>query len=1156
MTARARWRPAPVYLGPAVALCIVFTAVLADRGGGVARLFAAEAETPAAAEPAAAEPAAAEPDGASIEFFEKQVRPILSARCFACHGPEKQESDLRLDSRAAALLGGLSGPAVVPGKLDESLLIDAIGYANEDRKMPPKAKLPEAEIAVLRRWVGMGAPWPNDKVAQQAQKFDLAARRASHWAWKPIERREPPQVVDAKWPRGPIDRFILARLEQEKLAPEADAQRRTLLRRVYLDLIGLPPTPEEMSRFLADPSPEAFDTMVDRLLASPRFGERWARHWLDLVRYCETYGHQYDYEIRNPWRYRDYVIRALNADLPYNDFLMEHVAGDLLPNPRRHPTEGYNESIIATGFWFYYEQHRAPTDVRQYEADCVDNQIDVMTKAFLGLTVGCARCHDHKFDAISTKDYYALANILKSSRQQDALLDPNGEIDRTTRQLQETYAQSRDILRELVPHASQGARKEFAQWLLYARQVAAGQPLERIAGENQLNVESFARWVKALESPQVRQPGHPLYAWYVLSRAEDMDRARLALSETLIKANVAACRESAGSTREGARDKTAAADDGFARGATDAPYRWIANAEGNGFADWFITGWAFGPGPVPPARWDPLSSEPAVLKPGGLHSGVLAQNLRGVARSPTFALTNKQIHIHARGHKARVRVVVDGFLMDEVSDLLFAGLIAPVKDKDHFLWITLAGDLKNHLGHRAYLVLEDDGDGFLEVDRILQSDGPPPGDPANLLLLPSLVRPEAVTPEALADAYGAAWEEALTQWQAGKVDAEHTDLLNWGLTSGLIDASASREKLAALAADLREHAERLPPPLKALAIADGTGLEEPVYLRGKHQNPGEIVPRRFLEALGGTEHEIKSSGSGRLELARQMLAPENPFVARVAVNRVWRHLFGRGIVATVDNFGVQGQPPTHPELLDYLADEFVRDGWSLKRLIRRLVLSRTYQMASRSTAGDAEQRDPANLLWHRTLVRRLEGEAIRDSMLAVSGSLNEKMFGPPVPIHLTPFMNGRGRPDKSGPLDGDGRRTIYLAVRRNFLSPMMTAFDMPTPFTAVGNRNVSNVPAQALIMLNDPLVAELSRRWAGRMFAEAPEESREARIARMYQRALCRPPAADEVSAVQAFLDEQCRLHGIVPEACTGSQEVWADLAHVLFNTKEFVLRE
>lgn len=1139
-TARGASRRGPV----SVRLALVAVLVTWVSGAAISCLFAGEGETPVTA------PATAEPDAASVEFFEKQVRPVLSARCFQCHGPEKQESDLRLDSRAATLHGGLSGPAVVPGKLGESLLIDAIGYTNDDRKMPPKAKLPEQEIATLRRWVEMGAPWPKETTAQQPKKFDLAARRASHWAWKPIQRGEPPQVSRGDWPRGPIDRFILARLDQEKLMPAADAERRVLLRRMYLDLIGFPPKPEEVAEFLGDQSPEAFAKVVDRLLTSPRFGERWGRHWLDLARYAETYGHQYDYDIPNPWPYRDYVIRALNADLPYNDFLLEHVAGDLLPKPRLHPTEGYNESIIATGFWFYFEQHRAPTDVRQYEADCVDNQIDVMTKAFLGLTVGCARCHDHKFDAISTKDYYALANVLKSSRQQDALLDPRGEIDRTTKQLQETYGKSREILRELVPHASPGARKEFAQWLIYSRQVASGQPLERIAAENQLNIESFKRWVKALDNLQVRQPGHPLHAWYVLSRAEDIERVRLPLSETLIKANLAARGTEDDTTRDGARTKNGAEE------SDSAPFRGIANAESNDFAHWFYTGWAFGSGGVSPGQWGPNSSEPAVLKPGALHSGVLAQNLRGVVRSPTFTLTNSQIHIHARGHKARVRVVIDGFLIDEVSDLLFAGLIAPVKDKDNFQWITLARDLKNHLGHRAWLVFEDDGDGFLEIDRVVQSDGPPPGDPPNLLLLPTLVRTEAVTLDSLAEAYGAAWDDALAQWHAGKLDAEHTELLNWGLASGLIDTSASAAGLNALAADLRKLGEPLPLPLKALAIADGTALEEPVYLRGKHQNPGDVVPRRFLEALGGTQHEIKTTGSGRLELARQMLSPENPFVARVAVNRAWHYLFGRGLVATVDNFGVQGQPPTHPELLDYLADEFVRDGWSTKRLIRRMVLSRTYQMASKSASDEIEQRDPANLLWHRTLVRRLEGEAIRDSMLAVTGSLNEKMYGSPVPIHLTPFMDGRGRPSNTGPLDGDGRRTIYISVRRNFLSPMMLAFDMPTPFTAVGKRNVSNVPAQALIMLNDPLVAELSRRWAGRLLADAPNESREARISRMYQGALCRPPSADEIAAVEAFLDEQCRLHEIPTEQCSQNQMPWADLAHVLFNTKEFVLRE
>ena len=355
---------------------------------------------------------------ADIEFFEKQVRPILARRCFECHGPavEEPKGGLRLASRAAVLRGGDTGPAIVPAGPDKSLLIDAINYRG-DYEMPPKSKLPADEIAVLTKWVALGAPWPkaDSGTAAAARKFDLNQRKADHWCWQPLATTEPPPVKDAAWARTAIDRFILAKLEAKGLAPARAADRRTLIRRLSFDLVGLPPTPQEVEAFLADRSPRAIETVADRLLKSPHFGERWGRHWLDLMRYAESRGHEYDYDAPNAYQYRDYVIRALNADVPYNQFVTEHVAGDLLEKPRLHPTEGWNESILGTGFWYLGEAVHSPVDIRKDETDRQDNAIDVLGKAFLGLTIACARCHDHKFDAISTADYYALAGFLQSS---------------------------------------------------------------------------------------------------------------------------------------------------------------------------------------------------------------------------------------------------------------------------------------------------------------------------------------------------------------------------------------------------------------------------------------------------------------------------------------------------------------------------------------------------------------------------------------------------------------------------------------------------------------------------------------------------------------------------------------------------------------------
>jgi hypothetical protein len=413
---------------------------------------------------------------------------------------------------------------------------------------------------------------------------------------------------------------------------------------------------------------------------------------------------------------------------------------------------------------------------------------------------------------------------------------------------------------------------------------------------------------------------------------------------------------------------------------------------------------------------------------------------------------------------------------------LHGALVQAIPNAGDYRWVE--HKLDGYKGQRLHAELTADPKTDFAVALVVQADEPPPA-------MPPSTRPEKSPP----------------------LDAE--DLL------------AAEKELAAKVV----WASRLAP-----ALLDGTGVDEHVFVRGNPRTPGEVVPRRSLEALAGTDRIKHDRGSGRLELARQLTDPtRNPFVARVAVNRVWHHLFGRGLVASTDNFGVLGEPPTHPELLDYLATEFVRDGWSTKRLIRRLVLSSAYRMASTPDPDD-EKADPANQLLHHFRLKRLEGEAIRDAMLAVSGRLDRTVGGPPVPIHLTPFLDGRGRPKESGPLDGDGRRSLYLAVRRNFLSPMLLAFDTPIPFSTVGRRQVSNVPAQALILMNDPFVHQQAEAWAKRVMDMPAGE----RVREMYLSAFGRPQTDEESAACRAFIEGK-------------DATAWADLAHALFNVKEFV---
>ncbi|MCC2669422.1 MAG: Protein of unknown function (DUF1553)/Protein of unknown function (DUF1549)/Planctomycete, partial [Armatimonadetes bacterium] len=438
------------------------------------RVPAAVLRKPAPTPPAGGSTPAPSPEAA--EFFEKKVRPILVESCFGCHNSKLSSpmGALRLDSRALAMKGGDRGPSVVPGNLEKSLLVKAVEYKDHTLQMPPKGKLPAEQIQVLTEWVKMGAPWPGDTgvaAPARAGEFNLKARRDGHWSFQPLQRPALPAVKRKEWPQSPIDYFTLAKLEAKGLAPAPAADRRTLLRRVTFDMTGLPPTPAEIDAFVNDRTPNAYQKVVDRLLASPAYGERWARHWLDLVRYAETDGHEFDFEKPNAWAYRDYVIRALNEDVPYNQFVREHVAGDLMTSPRRHPTERFNESVIATGFWFLGEGKHSPVDLLEDEAERVDNQIDVLSKAFLGLSVGCARCHDHKFDPIATKDYYALSGILKSTRYELANINDPAPTRQVVAEIQKLRERLTPLALEAAACGPGRKSPEFGRYLLAARTV-------------------------------------------------------------------------------------------------------------------------------------------------------------------------------------------------------------------------------------------------------------------------------------------------------------------------------------------------------------------------------------------------------------------------------------------------------------------------------------------------------------------------------------------------------------------------------------------------------------------------------------------------------------------------------------------------------------
>ncbi len=913
------------------------------------------------------------PHGRQVDF-NRDVRPILAARCFNCHGPdaESRKAGLRLDDPHEAKAARDGHAAIVAGNPAASEVWRRLLSDDPDERMPPKGTpLTAAERDTIKAWIEQGAAY------------------AAHWSWEPVKQPEAPGVRDGSWPRSDVDRFVLAGLEHVGLAPAARADHATLVRRWSFALTGLPPM--AIDGLAAASTPEA---AIDLLLASPHFGERFGRHWLDLVRYAETYGHEFDYPIPHAWRYRDYVIRAFNANVPYDRFVLEHLAGDALDEPRVDPEWNADVSAIGTGFWLLAQGTHAPVDVAADEAERIANQVDVMTRTFLGATVACARCHDHKFDPIAQRDYYALSGSLKSSARTPAWLD-DGRL--------ESERSARIAARRELAAPSAGAHGERIH-----ADAAASRP------------EPAARADSAVHAA----PAVPADALRVLATFDQP------VAEGWTTGGAAFVRLDTERPSIGQRGK-----------AVVSLERAIATSDAGGHA------------------------------------------LKGWLRSPSFTIDGPYLAHAVRGAGVRIRCVIDGYFLDDHNALLFEGMTqAPDTGGG---WAAVVHDLRRFQGRRAHVEYVDDGGGVIDV--------------AWLAFVPS---------------------------------------------SELAAMPASVPADPSLAAALATiDARPLPDAIEALVLAEAAAWDDSVHVRGSAKRLGDPVARGAMGALARGMPAPGAVGSGRLELARTLVDGSHPLVARVMVNRIWQHVMGRGLVPTPDDFGALGAAPTHPELLDWLAADFMRD-WDIKRLVRQIALSATF--AQSDVAGErAEAIDPTNALMHRAHVRRLDAESVRDAMLALAGRLDRSMGGPGVSTHLTEFMTGRGRPGQSGPLDGDGRRSVYLEVRRNFADSFLATFDLPVPTTTVGRRHESNVPAQALAMMNAPLVHELARRWGER--AGASSDGSQASVARvaasMLDEAWGREPTSAEVDRCVAFVQAE---GGSSPAA-------WSALAHAILNTKQFL---
>ncbi len=1062
-------------------------------------------------------------DQAALEHFEKKIRPVLVEQCYDCHSAAAKEvkGGLVVDHRAGIRRGGESGPAIVPGNPADSLLISALRH--NGLAMPPKKKLSDAILADFAQWIAQGAVDPREEPANPGQAGELARsaqyeQRRHWWSLQPIRAAAVPEVRNAAWPVGAIDRFILARLESAALAPAARAERTVLARRLSFALTGLSPSPDDVDDFLADSSPDAWDRLIDRGLASPHFGERWARHWMDVVRYTDTYGYEWDIPAKGAWRYRDYLTRAFNADVPWDQLIREQLAGDLLTSPRINSDEHVNESLI--GLMFYQMGEKRHGDSSEFDGvhqEMLDNKVDAFSKTFLALTVACARCHDHKLDAVHQSEYYALGGAFMSSRW------VTNTVDLPERQA--VYRREmRDIKRQLRPVLAEQWQRDLA-----AISVDIWRERRKLFGNKEPPLEN------------------PLAIWSTVFAADDHGTP---LSDAWAQLAQSYRTERAERQKKNADNFVVVAD--FRNG---LPEGW--SVDGVGLQE------------VTP-RGDftvALAGNAAVgqILPGGWFTFADSPRLNGVLRTPLLnTLEPGQLSFEVCGgdFAARRGVIDNGFLTEKQTYLNQKHVAWQLADtfgalRQRRIYLEFATKTSNPnfpprigLGGACSEEQAADPNSWFGITQVVRHQVPyTPVD--ELALMQRFLDGEP--PQSLDDIarkYAVVARFAVERWAGGKADDDDVRLINWLLDQSLLANRRDLPGVKELADRYRDVERRMQLPWTVNGMADlDPGCDLCLLNRGEYDQPRDPVVRGSVAALGDGPPSFRSPQSGRGQLAEQIASPNNPLTSRVFANRVWHWLFGAGIVATPSDFGHAGDLPSHPELLDQLAVDFTAREWSLKRLVRCIVSSETWRQDSLATET-ALAVDPGNRLLHYSPLRRLEAEAIRDAVLAASGRLDRALYGPPV----DPFRQKEDSQKRlfSGPLDGSGRRSIYTKMTIMEPPKFLSVFNQPAPKIPTGLRDITNTPAQALTLLNDPFVKQQAEYWAGRL-VQGTEARPEERLQLMFRTALGRPPTTEELARWTAAAYDLSQLHGVPSESLITSVPVWTDLAHALFNTKEFL---
>lgn len=1071
-------------------------------------------------------------------FFEGKIRPLLIAKCQECHAGDKAKAGLRLDSREALLAGGESGTAAVVGKPDESLLIDVIGYRNVVQ-MPPKAKLPDADIAALTEWVRRGLPWPNSKPSSpvvapaSTGTADFSDEQKSFWAFQPIQRHAPPPVKATAWGHSPIDHFILSELENKGLSPARQADRRVLIRRMTLNLTGLPPSADEVAEFLVDTSPDAYDRLVDRLLASPRYGERWGRHWLDIARYADSNGLDENLAYANAYHYRDYVIRSFREDKPYDQFLVEQIAGDLLEQ-----TAGF-DPLIATGFLSLGAKMLAEDDPVKMHMDIIDEQVDTIARAVMGLTMGCARCHDHKFDPLTTEDYYGLAGVFKSTQTMDTftvvarwherpLATPSQLRDRD--ELQQLANAQKGIVEKLKTDATEAilaeARRNSAAYLL--------------AATRELQIADQLKLAK----PRGNEPHPEQIAGAILIEAEDYTRGNVLKDRTNYGQEIGVL---------------------VNRGETPnfTEYDFEVAAAGNYQLE--IRYAAAGSRPVKVFVNGHLARRDAASKPTG-------------SWTPETQTWTVEAIVPLKSGRNLVRLEQPKFF-PHIDKLLLAPvtstgsslpLVAEELDESHLLpsirlqWAKALEDTRADTKSILTAWHQFTISGRLTADAAIPENG--------VAHLSGDRQPASLSE--LADRYGRLFADAQQQWTALKASSGGNEVNSLPdpvlesarrllidpkgplATPGDIESAFDAELVAQLKVERDELARReaaVPKFPEVMAVADAKPENLKVHLRGNHLTLGREVSRRLPRILSKSDSRELTDGSGRLQLARWLAGADHPLTSRVMANRIWQWHFGQGLVRSPDNFGRLGERPSHPELLDWLAKEFSSRSWSMKSMHRLIMASAAYQQSTEYSAANALA-DPENRLLWRFHRQRMDVEVLRDSLLAISGQLDETTGGTLLPTANRAYVTSTANVNPA--IYNSRRRSIYLPVVRSALFEVFTAFDFADPSSLAGQRDQTTVAPQALFMMNSPFVLEQVHRLAEQLLA-TPETSPTNRLRQLYNLAYSRDPLQSEELRAMEYLG-RVRAEMSHVEAATADIEVraWISLCRAVLSANEFVYVE